>query len=172
MPISRLVLLVLLIAASPALAQPQDWTVTLRSAGPVRFGMTVEQAQAAAGIRLLVQYDTDDCGSATVAGGPEGLSFDVGAGRVINGVTVFENPAVQTLSGVGVGSTEAQVRRAYPRRLHVERHIYNEGGHDMVFVPTDRADRAFRVRFETDGRRVLVLHAGYEFAALASEGCI
>ncbi len=46
---------------------------------------------------------------------------------------------VKTVSGIGKGSTEAEVQRAYPGRIRVEGHPYLSGGHCLVHTPPTRA---------------------------------
>jgi hypothetical protein len=87
--------------------------------GPIEIGMTVKEAQAAAGVPLTVT-DGPFCRTLRAPGGPDGVALLVTAnsGDRITVVTV-STPAVSTVSGVHVGSTEADVLAAYPGQLVV-----------------------------------------------------
>jgi hypothetical protein len=162
------------------------WTVGLRSFGPIRYGMTVAEAQAASGVRLALDLvnDANDCGYATIVGGPQNIVFSVaerrGGGLRILDVEIQNTDAAgrtysqgtpRTRSGIGIGSTFAQVRRAYPgqtRALPGE----HGGASPLLYVPRDRSEREFAVLFKTEtGRTVSGISAGYRDSATGSESC-
>jgi hypothetical protein len=66
--------------------------------------------------------------------------------------------------------TEAEIARLYPAGLRTMPHKYVSGGHYLVFTPPG-ADSAFRIVFETDGRRVTSYRAGVEPAVEYVERC-
>ncbi len=70
--------------------------------GEVTFGMTVAQAQAAAGTDLINCAPTSDCYRVTPAQGPEGISFLV-TDNTIERVDIVAGP-LTTRSGIGIGS--------------------------------------------------------------------
>ncbi len=87
--------------------------------GPIKIGMTLAQASAAVGkpVELDPNYILDDCASAEVKGGPEGLAFmvlrdEASAPWKIFRANVHEG-AIATVSGIRVGATEAEVKAAY-----------------------------------------------------------
>ena len=144
--------------------------VDLRGLGPVRVGMTLAEASVGAGKRIVAKPGfTPDCGFADPEGGPEGVSFMVVAGRVAR-VDVSAGP-VKTLSGAGVGDTEAQVQARYSNRLQASPHKYVAAGRYLTFVHSDSADAAFRLIFETDGSRVTRFRVGKEPEVSYVEGC-
>jgi hypothetical protein len=144
--------------------------VTLRGIGPVRVGMTPAEASSAAGKQIVAKPDVNaGCGYAEPEGGPEGVSFMVVSGRIAR-VDVTGGP-VKTLSGAGVGDTEAQVQARYSNRLEVSPHKYVASGHYLTLVPTDPADADFRLIFETDGTKVTRFRAGKQPEVSYVEGC-
>ncbi len=84
--------------------------------GPVRIGMTLDQARAASGLAMVhgeagvcVDYQTD--------GPPAGLSFSAVEGSQRLDFVGVSEPSIATVSGIRVGSTLAEVRRTYGDRL-------------------------------------------------------
>ena len=150
------------VAAAPARTAPADtamsaagWAVTPRSAGPVRFGVTPADGG-------------DDCHYTVPAGAPIGLRFMAESSRVVRVDVDSAGPA--TDRGARVGMTEAEIARLYPAGLRTMPHKYVSGGHYLVFTPAG-ADSAFRIVFETDGRRVTTYRAGVEPAVEYVERC-
>ncbi len=165
MRLALLALAVLAAAAAP------DWTVHLRRAGPVRFGMTVAQAGQAAGVDFERIEEVRNGGCSHVAPGGDWdapVHFMTWDDRVVR-VSV-SGPGVTTRSGVGVGSPAADVYRAYPGRIVATPHAYVDGEY-LTFVPRDAADRDYRVVFETSADTVTGFRAGLAEATMLVEGC-
>ncbi len=127
--------------------------------GPVRVGMTPAEATDAAGIPVIALSDALGCSYAIAMGGPEGVGFMLANGRIVR-VDVGPASPVKTLSGAGIGDTEAQLQSLYSDRLLVTPAKYIAGGHDLTLVPTAVADEAYRVIFETDGETVTAFRSG------------
>lgn len=144
-------------------------TVNLRGIGPVRVEMTLAEASAAAGTPIVVTGGGPDCSYAAARGGPAGVKFMVVNGRIAR-VDVSEGP-VKTLSGAGVGATEAQVQALYAGKLQSSAHKYVPGGHYLTLVPSDAGDANLRLIFETDGTRVTEFRAGRQPEVSFIEGC-
>lgn len=151
-----------------------DDQVQLDRVGPVAVGMTLEAASAAAGQEIVGREDSSPggldsgCFFASPADGVPAVSFMV-LDDVIARIDVG-TPGVTTLSGVGVGSTTAQVLEAYgPDRVVVEPHPYDEGGRYLRFVP--RQEGGLSLIFETDGTAVTSYRAGDADAVGFVEGC-
>ncbi|MGI8807963.1 MAG: hypothetical protein ACR2KK_09010 [Acidimicrobiales bacterium] len=145
-------------------------TADLRGVGPVRVGMTLAEASAAAGRRIVAKpAPSPECGFADPEGGPEGVSFMVVSGRIVR-VDVAGGP-VKTLSGAGVGDTEPQVQARYSNRLQSSPHKYVPAGRYLTLVPTDAADSGFRLIFETDGTKVTRFRVGKQPEVSFIEGC-
>ncbi len=162
-----LLLLLCLLTCAPAGAQA--WTVSNRAVGPVRFGMTMAEASIATGGRLRVSDCNDSCCSVEMTGTND-LSF-LAENGIVTRVQVL-TPQIRTLSGRGVGDSEATIRRAFPGQIRSEPHTYDERGHYLVFLPRDRADRSETgLIFDTDGQRVTGVRAGLQPSVSYVEGC-
>lgn len=153
-----------------AAAFQSEWRVALRSFGPVRYGMTLREASRALGGLSDTTEASPECFYVTGRQAPPGTGFMV-VNRQIARVDV-DTPGVLTLSGIGVGSTEAEVRAAYPGQIRTESHPYSgPEWHYLIYVPRDRADRRFGLIFETDGVRVRSYRAGRQPEVRWIEGC-
>ena len=145
-------------------------TADLRGLGPVRVGMTLAEASAAAGRRVVAKPGSSgECGYADPEGGPEGVSFMVVSSRIAR-VDVNGGP-VKTLSGASVGDTETQVQSRYADRLQASPHKYVPAGRYLTLVPSDAADAGFRLIFETDGTKVTRFRVGKQPEVSYVEGC-
>jgi hypothetical protein len=151
-----------------------DWNeapVGLNALGPIHVGMTVAEAQKASGLVLEreANYDTDACYYVAPNSGPTDVGVMVTEG-VIARFDVWDGKRT-TISGIGIGSTEDQVKQIYGKKLSVERHHYDEHGHYLVFTPTDDRDAQYRMVFETDGKKVIGIRTGKLPEAFYVEGC-
>ncbi|MGI8808426.1 MAG: hypothetical protein ACR2KK_11380 [Acidimicrobiales bacterium] len=156
--------------------------VRLDGIGPVVMLMTLAEASEAVGRTVAVvpeslinQDDTDSCGFADVQGGPDGLGFMVnrdGPADPWRIVRLDVSGKTVTGAGVGVGSTEDELKAAYGDKIRTEPHHYtaDEGGH-YVILDVD-GPGGMRLLFETDGTRVETYRSGLESAVDAVEGCL
>jgi hypothetical protein len=140
----------------------------LQSIGPVLVGMTLGEASASAKTPIHASSGAavnDGCSYARADSGPSGVAFMVTAGRIVR-IDVLPSPpeasapTVTTISGVHVGSTEQQVKDAYPGRIAVQAHPYLQTGHYLVYSPEDSALKGYGLIFETDGSVVTSFRAG------------
>lgn len=147
--------------------------ISLDGIGPVRVGMTLAEASAAAGQGISevpgsgAGTDPAACFSAVPDTGQPKVSFLVVGGAIAR-VDVGEGSATRTISGIGVGAPEADVLATYGDRIVVEPHPSIEGGHHLRYVPDDPARSLI---FETDGATVRRYRSGEADAVLAAEGC-
>lgn len=132
------------------------WTVSLRTVGPARIGSTIAEFRRAMGSNLAPGTIARDCGYASTR--DEEISFYTRNGRVAQ-ASVYGGNA-RTRSGIGLGSSVDDLRRAYPGRL-TDGGMGPEGqGHDYVYVPQDTADQNYRIVFTVDEGRVTALDVG------------
>lgn len=149
--------------------------------GPVKIGMSLEEASAAVGRAVTVEENSlledkeSTCGFADVEGGPTGLSFMVlrdnpSAEWKIYRVDVFDTSRIATGGGIRNGSTEDEVKQVYGDKLKVEPHEYTGPvGHYLV-LDVDGVG-GYMLLFETDGTKVLQFRSGNDEAVRAPEGC-
>jgi hypothetical protein len=147
--------------------------VTPTGMGPIRFGMTVQQAERAGSVRLVGLGDHFGNCSYVV---PRGWKMRVGntvvdpvAFMVISG-RIFrvdvQSGSTPTSAGIRIGSTEPQIRQAYPGRVAVSHNIY--GTRQLTVVP---AEAGYRIVFASDGKKVMYFRAGRLREVNAQEGC-
>jgi serine/threonine protein kinase len=140
----------------------------LEGLGPVRVGMTPDEVMAVLGepidfpgpeCETVAAPDTDDIGF---------MFIDNRLARV----NIWNGP-VTTLSGMGIGSSEDEVKATYPGQIKVEPHPYEGGAgwHYLVFQPREASDQDRSLIFETDGSQVVSFRAGETQAVSYIEGC-
>ena len=149
--------------------------------GPVKIGMTLEEASAAVGRNVMVKENSlladeeSTCGFAEVEGGPDGLSFMVlrdnpgGEWRIYR-TDVYDTMRIATGGGIRIGATEDEVKQVYGDQLKTEPHEYTgPEGHYLV-LDVDGVG-GYMLLFETDGTKVLRFRSGNDEAVRAPEGC-
>jgi hypothetical protein len=157
--------------AAPAPKLTEASQLGTNGLGPVLVGMTVAQAQKASG-RKFITGNVDEGNSCNYSrpAGLSGVSFMVIDG-VIARTDVDRESQVTTFRGAKVGDSEARIKSLYGSQITVEPHQYVRNGHYLVFTPRDRADRSFRVIFETDGKKVTRFRSGRLPEVSYVEGC-
>ncbi|MCA1693164.1 MAG: hypothetical protein LC733_13590 [Actinobacteria bacterium] len=164
---------------APAQRLTSETRLSLDGLGPVDIGMTLDEASAAAGTPIRIRPDDPygpECTYAYPQGGPDGVGFMVINGRIarvdIGTLRPEMRPSpVRTVSGIGIGSTEDEVKQAYPGRIRVEPAKYDPTGHDLVYVPVDASVKHLSMIFQTDGQRVTSFRAGLAEPVAYTEGC-
>ncbi len=166
-------------AAKPDMAKatpqkPADWVssakLSLNGLGPIKIGMTLDEARAAIGDPLKPEPSADkECFYVAPSGVPEGVSFMITDGRVSR--IDISSPAYQSMSGARVGQTQDQVIQLYAGRLEVSPHKYVESGKYLTFIPKDKEDMQYRMIFETDGKKITEFRAGKLPEVEYVEGC-
>ncbi len=146
-----------------------QWLVTARSFGRVRLGIPLTQVARDLGEAITVRSDEyNQCAYARPQALPSGTSLMVLRDTVVRVDVNSSN--IATAEGIRVGDTEVRVLERYAGRIRSQPHKYTNG-HYLVVTPTAAQDTAFRIIFETDGSRVLMLRAGRRPAVEWVEGC-
>ena len=142
-------------------------TVSTVGLDTVTFGMTVAEAQQAAGTVLVPAGPTGRCYHVVPHDAPEGIVFLVYEGT-IERVDINSGP-VTTRSGVGVGSPETMVTDLFGDSI--ERQVRVDGTVDLVFVPSDPGDLNFRVVFNVSEGEVRAYKSGRFPQVMLDTGC-
>jgi hypothetical protein len=140
----------------PPLQLTNNAKLSTAGLGPVRIGMTVEEAERVAGVDLVPDnFGDENCRYYTPDRGTVGVGFMVSDGEVVR-VDIFGDSPVTTLSGYGVGSSGEEITAAFTARIQRSVHPYDETGEYLVYVPVDEVDADKRVIWETDGTGTVV----------------
>ena len=142
-------------------------TVSTVGLDEVQFGMTVADAQKAAGTVLVPAGPTGACYHVVPHDAPEGIVFLVHSGT-IERVDINSGP-ITTRSGVGVGSPESMVTDLFGDRI--EREVRVDGTVDLVFVPRDAGDQNYRVVFNISDGAVRAYKSGRLPMVMLDTGC-
>ncbi|HEX6912932.1 MAG TPA: hypothetical protein VF142_21160 [Longimicrobium sp.] len=149
-------------AAAPSADTP--WVVRFDGAGPLRVGMTFDEARAALGgdlrmsdLAVGTEEGPDRCDHPRSGRLPAGVLVMVHGQRVVR--VQVDSGSVRTAEGARIGDTEARIRQLYPGRVTVQPHKYTDG-HSLVVLPAAAADTTHLLVFETDGRVVERFRAG------------
>jgi hypothetical protein len=143
-------------ASGSAGAPSAGLTATTTALGPARVGQPLAAFAAALGRRPAAaapgEGDTG-CWVRALVGlpGVTLMTLDSADGAVRR-VDVHDTSSIRTAAGVGVGSTEDQVKAAYPG-ARVEPHKYVDGAHYLTV-----ADGAHGLVFETDAKKVVTTY--------------
>jgi len=142
-------------------------TVSTVGLDTVTFGLTVPEAQRAAGTVLVPAGPTGSCYHVVPHDAPEGIVFLVHNGT-IERVDINSGP-ITTRSGVGVGSPETMVTDLFGDSI--ERQVRVDGTVDLVFVPSDPGDLNYRVVFNVSGGEVRAFKSGRLPQVMLDTGC-
>ena len=111
--------------------------------------MSLAEAARAAGIATTTDQG-ESCTTLSPAGRPPGVGFVSTAGEDRVDVITVGAPGVRTDAGIGVGSTVAEVRQAYPG---IEERLTLDGDGRLVHTPDDPVLDGFEMVFGmVDGR--------------------
>ncbi|MBN4056130.1 hypothetical protein JYT20_00240 [Rhodothermus sp. AH-315-K08] len=158
-------------AMDPELAAAlQRWEVTQESVGPIRFGMSVEEAVLAAGEELQLDEDVagTQCVYGTVASMPPGMAVMVDEG-VVARVDIGWESAVRSAANIGVGSTLAEGKTAYGDDGEVRENRYEMM--QLEVLRPDEAGGGYGAIFEASEDTIYTWRAGLLSQVRWSEGC-
>lgn len=142
-------------------------TVSTVGLDTVHFGMTVAEAQKAAGTVLVPGGPTGPCYHVVPRHAPEGIVFLVHEGTIER--VDINSGRITTRSGVGVGSPESMVTDLFGDAI--ERQVRIDGTVDLVFVPKDPGDQKYRVVFNVAEGAVRALKSGRLPQVMLDTGC-
>lgn len=168
MRFSGLIAVLLPVLASSNLAHADDWRITTAGYGPVKIGMSVAEASAALGARLVSDGPVDNptCHYLRPEPAVEGLWFMISDDHVVR--VEVNAPGITTRSGLGVGDSEARVKETLPSaEVTPHKYVAPDGNYLTVWS----AARKAAVRFETLQGKVTSFYAGRVPEVEYVEGC-
>lgn len=145
--------------------------LSLMGLGPIKLGMSLEES-AAAGLELIPVESNSrgNCQYYRAKSNPEPIGFMVVDDQIIR-IDIWPGSFTQTLSGIGIGSSEQAIYAAYPEQIEVSPNP-TTGGHALTFVPDDQVS-LYRIVFETDASGKVVQYQVGQFPAVSwSGGCL
>jgi len=177
-------------------AQVLSW----QGVGPVRLGMTVAEAERALNAKLApvaLPFSKECYVTGRADGKDEALSYVIQNAKIVV-MTVFlrdytpPNPNIVDANGIGVGSTEADIRRGYEMVKKELAPDFRESEADLAEAAKERArhgisepepsphywiiaespDHRRAIIFETQDEKVLDLRIGLKPHVMSSEDCI
>lgn len=144
------------------------WRVEVTGYGPIRIGMSIDEAVEALDGAVDVPEELGGCDYIFPRGWPEGISVMVVDGRVVR-IDVSQGQ-VLTAEGAGIGTTEQEIVEIYPGQVEVRPHKYTDGNY-LVVRPAGPLGAEHRIVFETDGSVVERYRVGVLPAVEWVEGC-
>lgn len=124
--------------------------VTITGIGPLRVGLTLDEVEELTGVAFAEQGE-GGCTTATPDRALPGLQLVLADGEVA--AISFVAGGYETLSGIGIGATEQEVRSTYADQIEQA-----EGS--LTFVPRDPGDDQYRIVFRTNAGAVTSFAAG------------
>jgi tetratricopeptide (TPR) repeat protein len=157
---------------NPSLANDYKLTessrLTLRGIGPIRIGMTIDEATQASGISTWNSAFSDNsvvCKYYKPQNNIDDVLFMVVNGRIVR--VDVNNKHIQTIRGIKIGDTMQSVKLKYPTQIQVSL-IPNT----LTFIPKDIEDKGYRYIFLHGSGRVIGLRSGQLPEVEYIEGCV
>ncbi|MBY0403426.1 MAG: hypothetical protein K2X66_05975 [Cyanobacteria bacterium] len=172
-----LTICIALLVSGTSQADPQNGPFTLgfKHLGPVKLGMTVQQAEKALNTKLEMDtsFEGEDCRVATPEDIGAGFRLMLHQGKIVR--IDLTNPSPhKTLKGIGVGDKESLIKARYHGHYQIKLHHYDTVGHYItLYAPSPKSKHLepYALRFETDGNKVMALYSGLKSFVLLPEGC-
>jgi hypothetical protein len=134
-------------------------TLRLRPSGlgPLRIGMSPEQAERALGASVDVEEGISDCSFWSIQGVGSSTQLIAFSGR-LGYITMFR-PGPETIRGISVGDSVAKLRRRLGGRLHPGRSAAEDFAGPRLFVSERRDGAAYLLEFDTYKGKVSTIEA-------------
>jgi hypothetical protein len=162
------------LAAAPSSGEPLSLAspVGVQAVGPVRIGMTPEEASKAAGVALTGDpfelYEDGSCYYVMAEGELDAFGFMVSEGKIAR-IEITDTTEIATVEGARIGDSEKRILELYPDATIAEHAYEGPEGH---YVKTSDADGTYGYVFETDGTKVTRYRAGKYPEVDFYEGCL
>lgn len=161
-----------------AVAQPGrldgSAVVRLDGVGPVRVGMTIDEARRVVGDGGNSTHPPS-CSSLVYSVGGSLVLLTASGGEQVDAVSVSGGD-LKTDAGVGIGSTVEDLGRAYGA-LNIHARVASVNGlpttpaSRYIYLPTDPALSAYAIAFDVEGGIVRSLRSGLRARVLADQVC-
>ncbi|HBK99807.1 MAG TPA: hypothetical protein DD001_22045 [Microcoleaceae bacterium UBA10368] len=176
--IGTLIIVAVWVTSVNAQAQlTENSKLALNGIGPIRVGMTVEEASQSAGVRLVQTQSGGEeygCFYFKPQGEPKGIAFMVTKGRIAR--VGISNERITTIKGAKIGDTEDQIISLYPGQIQITKNPLfarpEAKSKYLTFVPKDAADKNYRIIFVTANNRVISFRSGKIPEVDYIEGCL
>ena len=141
--------------------------------GPITVGMTVAEAEEAAGVAFgpVPGADAQPGGAACrhlAVPADEPLVLATVVDGVVSRLDVTDGSPVETLSGVGIGATAEEVRATYGERIVEEPNPSDATGTQLRYVPDEPTHSLI---FEVGDGIVTAFRSGFTEQVGPAEGC-
>ena len=156
--------------------------VSVGGLGPVRLGMTVQEAANAAQVSFVVSPTTQsevcqyylpevyDPDKAAPTAPIDGVGLMVVNDQVIR-IDIWPGSPIKTLSGLGIGATVEDVEAAYDEQIEVTSHPYTDGSY-LTLTPDASGSNLYSLVFEADSEgQITQFRTGQLPAVTWAEGC-
>jgi hypothetical protein len=142
--------------AAMAAHSAASWCLGLGALGPLRTGMTAEQALRLADFAGMERKKP--AGECWYLRHPGDAGFDLMIidNRVVR-IEINAESKLHTFSGARIGSTESELEAWYGDRLDLQPHKYDEKGQTITVRSPDGAQG---LRFETSSGKVTAIQSG------------
>jgi hypothetical protein len=144
--------------------------ISMTGFGQVRIGSSIPTLERILGKRINPASDEEETNCRFAS--PDDLVAGVGL-MLIDGQLVrldVSEPGILTVSGVGVGDSQASVMARYGSGLKLTPHVYT--GPEGKYLTMFSKDGRYGIRFETDGAKVTEYYVGTAEAIQYIEGCL
>ena len=153
----------------PASASAEDWVLRMNGIGPLKIGMTFDQANRATGFSLQRSADnlrpTEGCDFIPIAHHP-GIGLMFIDDRLVR-AEVFAGSS-RTQREVGVGTSVKAVLSLYPG-IRIEPNAYDE---NEQYLTMTSSDGSLAIRFETGAGKISSVYAGQSQPVHYTEHCL
>jgi hypothetical protein len=165
---ARLALVALGLVFAAVSHAASSWCLGMGGLGPIRAGMTVEQAMRLADFSGLERKGpAGECWYLRYHGGKSDFDLMIIGDRVVR-LELKGASKLATFAGARIGTTEEELAAMYGARLDVQPHKYDEAGHTIT-LRSSGGDHG--LRFETSRGKVTAIQAGPWEHLNYVEGC-
>lgn len=152
----------------PAQSPLAGTVIGLSSIGDIELGYEPAAVTAASGGVPVAAAGTP-CHMATLDGDPYSPLFTFRQGRLVV-VQVF-TPGLVTRSGIGLGSTGADIAAAYGSQIEARPDPNDPARQLLIFVPSDPENQIYRLVFDLTDDRVTTIRFGATEIVADQPGC-